>query len=188
MSQADIDAFVASAHHGSLTPECVTTAVVSMRIPVNGLHSSWGWTALHWAVFWNRDNLVVALLAAGADANIKNSNGKTSVWCGAADSAADILQLLIDGGGSVNEADDDGETPLIALMYHIGDAAGRLRVLLARPELELDVTFKGKTAEQWAQENGHQDLAQAIAAERARRARWNGLRFAWIAANVTPPI
>jgi ankyrin repeat protein len=143
---------------------------------------------LHHAAAFQHHELVVTLLAAGADANVKHIYGRTSLSYSAICSTPNILQLLIDSGGSVNEADDDGETPLIALMYHIGDAAGRLRVLLARPELELDVTFKGKTAEQWAQENGHQDLAQAIAAERARRARWNGLRFAWIAANVTPPI
>jgi ankyrin repeat protein len=184
MSQADIDAFVFSAAWGPLTSEGVTTAMVTKGIPVNGLHSYYGSTALHKAVWMKRRELVVALLAAGADANVKSNRGVTSVrLCAAHDSTARILQLLIDGGGSVNEPDNFGQTPLIALVsWNNGDAAARLGVLLARPELNLDVTYKGKTAEQWAEAKGHLDLAQAIAAERSRRQRWNGLRSAWVAA------
>jgi hypothetical protein len=182
MSQADIDAFVFSAAwNDTLTPEGVTTAV-TRGIPVNGLHRWAGCTALHKAVAHKRHRLVVALLAAGADANVKSLSGGTSVWWAAHDNTARILQLLIDSGGSVNEPDNFGTTPLIVLVkWSNGDAAARLRVLLARPELDLDAK-KGKTAEQWAQEKGHQDLAQAIAAERSRRQRWNGLRSAWVAA------
>jgi hypothetical protein len=74
MSQADIDAFVWAAKIGPLTPEGVTRAVAS-GIPVNGRHSSDSWTALHWAVFLKRRDLVVALLAAGADANVTDNYG-----------------------------------------------------------------------------------------------------------------
>jgi ankyrin repeat protein len=127
--------------------------------------------------------LVVALLAAGADANVQNSCGETSVWWGACKSTDDILQLLLDGGGSVNEPSKNGQTPLMALVRrNEGDSAARLRVLLSRPELGLDAKCEGKTAEEWAQEKGHPDLAQAIAAERGRRMRWNGLRSVWVAA------
>jgi ankyrin repeat protein len=181
MSQDDIDAFVESAQYNKLTPEGVTTAVVTRGIPVNG-RSKWGYTALHWAVRCERRELVVALLAAGADSNTKNSFGDTSVLEGAAFSTADILQLLMDGGGSVNEPDIDGQTPLIALARNnCGDAAARLQVLLACPELDLDATYDGKTAEQWAVYMGRVELALAIAEERARRERWSALRAAWIA-------
>jgi hypothetical protein len=105
------------------------------------------------------------------------------MWWGAYTSTADIMQLLIDSGGSVNNPAYDGMTPLIALVrWNKGDAAARMRVLLARHELDLDVTYDRKTAEQWAQEKGHPDLAQAIVAERARRMRWNDIRSAWVAA------
>jgi ankyrin repeat protein len=189
MSQADIDAFVFSAAWGTLTSEGVTTAVVTRGIPVNGLHSWAGCTALHKSVAHKRHRLVVALLAFGADANVKSNSVGTSVWWAAQDSTARILQLLIDGGGSVNEPDNFGRTPLIALVsWNNGDAAARLGVLLARPELNLDVTYKGKTAEQWAEEKGHPDLAQAIAAERERRKRWSALRAAWLAAATFTPL
>jgi ankyrin repeat protein len=144
----------------------VKPAVVELGISVNEQHSGNGATALHYAVFYNRRGLVMALLAAGADTNVKNNHGTTSVWWGAADSTRAMLQMLIDGGGSVNEPNNDGETPLIALVrWSSGDAAARLDVLLARPELDLDAKWEGKTAEQWAEEKGRQDLAKAITAE-----------------------
>jgi ankyrin repeat protein len=117
-------------------------------------------------VFYQRRELVLALLVAGADANVKNNYGWTSVWWGAWFSTADVLQLLLDGGGSVNEPNSSGRTPLIALVsWTRGDVADRLGVLLGRPDLDLDATFEGKAAEEWAEEEGHPELAAAIAAE-----------------------
>ncbi len=116
MRQADIDAFVDSAESNTLMPEGVTAAVAAKGIPVNGRHSRDGRPALHWAVFNHRRELVVALLAAGADANVKDCNGGTSVHQGAYSAPADILQLLIDGGGSVNELENDGCTRLFLVV------------------------------------------------------------------------
>jgi ankyrin repeat protein len=184
MSQADIDAFVASARNNTLTPEGVTSAVVTRGISVNGRRRFLWDTALHWAVYNKRPEVVVALMAAGADANVKNNYGHTSVLLGATQSTADILQLLIDGGGSVNErVTEFAFTPLIALARNnCGDAAARLQVLLACPELDLDAEYFGKTAEQCAVEKGHLELAAVIAQERAGRERWSALRVAWVAA------
>ncbi len=189
MSQADIDAFVVSARFGILTPESATAAVASRGVPVNGRHSRIGSTTLHWAVRLKRRELVVALLEVGADTNVKNNHGVTSVWSAAFGSTADIMQLLIDGGGSINSVDNVGQTPLIALvMYNYGKAAARLQVLLAYPELDLDSTYERKTAEEWAVHCGHTQLAVAIAEERARRERWSALRAAWIAATANPSV
>jgi hypothetical protein len=130
---------------------------------------------------------IVALLAAGADPNVKGDGGGTSVLWGAAFSTADILQLLMDGGGSVNEPDDSGWTPLIALVRcNAVHAAARLQVLLACIELDLDAEYEGKTAEGWAVHRRHFKFAAAIAEERARRERWSALRVAWIAVTVLP--
>jgi ankyrin repeat protein len=168
-SEDDIDAFVWAAEIGTLTPQGVTTAVVTKGIPVNGRHSTGGFTALHRAVANRRRELVIALLAVGADPNVKNNSGMTSVFEGAAYSSADILQLLIDSDGSVNEPDNYGQTPLIALiMCNIGNAAVRLEVLFACPKLDLDATCEGKTAEEWAATAGHFELAEATAIQRRR--------------------
>jgi hypothetical protein len=181
ISQAHIDAFVRAAQLGTLLREGLT-ASVAKGIPVNGQHSDNGCTALHFAVFNKRREMVVALLAAGADANVKNLFDQTSMWRGAVYSTADILQLLIDSGGSVNEP-DICQTPLIAVVLsNKGDAAVRLKMLLACPELDLDAKYEGKTAEEWAVSNGHPELAAAIAEERVRRVRWSAARCAWVSA------
>jgi hypothetical protein len=99
-------------------------------------------------------------------------------------SIPDILQLLINGGGSVNKS--PSYTPLVALVrWNNGDAAARLQVLLADPDLDLDAKYGWKTAEDWAVSEGYPELAAAIAEERARRERWSVLRAAWIAATAT---
>jgi ankyrin repeat protein len=133
--------------------------------------------------------LVVALLAAGADADMKDDDGWTSVWVGAVESTADILQLLIDSGGNANESCNYGQTLLLALVkYNYGDAAARLQVLLACPDLDLDAEFGGKTAQEWAVRKGRSQLALAIAEERSTRERWSALRAAWVAATATPSV
>jgi ankyrin repeat protein len=96
MSQADIDAFVdafvdSAGWFGTLTPKGVI-ASVEKGIPVSGRHRKRNVTALHYAVFYQRRELVVSLLAVGADANAKNAFGETSVSWGAYESTADILQ------------------------------------------------------------------------------------------------
>jgi len=40
---------------------------------------SYGRTALHWAVFWNRQETVHELLQLGANSNIPDFDGKTSI-------------------------------------------------------------------------------------------------------------
>jgi ankyrin repeat protein len=189
MSQDDIDTFVDSAFDGTLTPEGITAAVAS-GIPVNG-RNRWGHTALHWAVRYQHRGLVAALLEAGANPNMEHKSGETSasvygetsVWVGAAFSTAGILQLLMDGGGSVNEQDTQGQTPLIAVvLWNKGDAAVRLQMLLACLELDLDARSDGKIAEEWAATEGYPELVAAIAKERFRRVRWSAARCAWVSA------
>ncbi len=183
MSQADIGAFIESVRFGTTTPTCVTAAVVARGIPVSERHNNWlSETALHRAVRYKRRELLVALSAAGADPNVKDADGWTSAWAAAYYSTADILQLLIKSGGNMNEPNDYGETPLNALVKDAyGDAAARLKVLLACPQLALDAKYLGITAEQWAMHTGRSELAQAIAQERRRRMRWSASRFTWIA-------
>jgi ankyrin repeat protein len=187
ITQDDINDFVwAVGEFNTFTPEDIQTAVLTRGIPVNARRSVDGWTALHYAVHRQRRELVVALLAVGADPNVKNNSGMTSVWEGADWSTADILQLLIDSDGNVNEPNNYGQTPLMALVMcsDVDGAAARLEVLLACPDLNLDATYHGKTPEEWAVYMGHPQLADAIAVERRRRMQWSARAF-WINATAT---
>jgi ankyrin repeat protein len=187
MSKSQIEYFI---HFAGWNDEFIPRDVIAMMNGtfVNERDTVNGYTALHMAVGRNRCKMVMQLMAACADANVKNNKGEISVWLGALYSTANILQLLIDGGGSVNEADNFGMTPLIALAwYNCGDVAARLQVLLACPDLDFDAACEGKTAEEWAVtpvRSAHSELAVVIARERARRERWANLRTAWIAAIV----
>ncbi len=184
MSRADIYAFVDSAYYNTLTPEGVTTALAK-GIPLNARQRISGCTALHYAVYHKNRELVVALLDAGANANMQDNEGRTSVWEAAYRSTAEILQLLLDGGGNINQTTYDGETILIALLgSNDGDAAARLNVLLAWPKLNLDAKWRGRVAEHWALLKRRPGKAIVIAAERARRQRWSDLRSAWITGTV----
>ncbi len=104
MNQDDIDEFVV---FGTETPKAVMEAVAS-GIPVNGRYHYNNRSALDVATFNKRGDVIVALLAFGADANATNKvDGETSMYyC----DSADILQLLINGGGSVNDINNDGES------------------------------------------------------------------------------
>jgi hypothetical protein len=186
ITQDDINDFVwAVGEFNTFTPEDIQTAVLTRGIPVNARRSVDGWTALHYAVHRKRRQLVVALLAVGADPNVKNNSGVTSVFEGADWSTADILQLLIDSDGNVNEPNNHGQTPLIVLVtLNKGDAAARLEVLLACPELDLDAKFYWRTPEEWAVYMGRPQLADAIAVERRRRMQWSARAF-WINATAT---
>ena len=155
--------FINAAEKGTLTADDIAAAVAS-GVDVNG--TRWGETALRVAVVNQFPVVVAALLAAGADVNAKDAHGGEAVlWC-VYNGSVEMLQLLVDSGGSVNAADSSGCTPLAALVLNDGDlAAARLSVLLACPELELDAVFEGNTAEQWALQEGCGHLAAAIATE-----------------------
>jgi hypothetical protein len=180
MSQADIDAFVTSAHSG-LTFEAVMKAIAT-DFPMNGRRSKDGYTALQFAAYFDNEMLVVALLAAGADPDVKDHDGWTAVMWAAAWSNPTILQLLIDAGGSVNATTKLGQTPLIAVIDYNGNPANTRDALLARPELELNERFEGKMAEERAAFKNQTEFVAAIADARAKQRRWAHIRTAWVGA------
>jgi hypothetical protein len=166
-------------------PFPVIAKAAARGVPVNAL-SICGWNALHAAVHYGRRDMVAALLAVGADPNAKTVNDETRMLIATTHDAADILQLLICGGGNINDIWYD-RSPLISLVIECrGDRAAR-HALLACPELKLDVKCEGRTAEQWAVVKRREDLAEAIANERLKRQRWNARRLVWVAATISLP-
>jgi hypothetical protein len=181
MSQHDINAFVTAADSGMLTPKGVTSAIlkgISMNARCDGRR-----TALHWAVIRKRSDLVTALVAAGADPNTRDDDGRTLVWWAAYNCTATILQLLInDCGASVNDADDYGDVPITTLLGCIGDADARLGVLLTCPDVDLETIPAKITSRQWRPQSVQTWLLAAITKKCNEKARWAGLRSAWVAA------
>ncbi len=77
-----------------------------------------------------------------------------------------LFQAIINAGGNINAVSSDGWTPLLAIVrVGTGDAAARLRVLLAYPHLDLDAQVYGSDAATMARTNGLTELADAIELE-----------------------
>ncbi len=111
---------------------------------------------------------------SGADPNVRSSFGATSVVYAVLANSPVMVQALLAAGGSARQPTIDGATPVILLARDSSTSSHAvqcLSCLLAHDDaLPLDVTFSGRTAEQWARFKGGTDLAAALAAEVPDRA------------------
>ena len=138
----------------------VSTAVASgASVNEKGNSPRWSFTGLPLVAAVSRlhYNIVALLLYLGAD-----PNGEEVMAAGAYHSTPQILQLLLDAGGGINQK-SGGEPPIFtAIASTTGDVEGKVRVLLAQPALDLAAAHKGKTPMQWAQACGRPALAETI--------------------------
>jgi uncharacterized protein len=72
-----------------------------------------GTTPLHWAVYKVDEELVKALLARGARADVINPYGSSPLAEAARVGNVSLVQMLLDAGADANRANQDGETPLM---------------------------------------------------------------------------
>eukprot|EP00753_Platysulcus_tardus_P007314 PLAT15066.1.p1 GENE.PLAT15066.1~~PLAT15066.1.p1 ORF type:complete len:268 (+),score=91.61 PLAT15066.1:66-806(+) len=115
-----------------------------------------GFTALHQAP---SVAVVEALLAAGADIEINDDTGKTPLIHHSESGRAAVVSALISNGANVNAAGELGETALIrASIYGRKDIVELLVAAGADPSL----TFKEKTAAEWAEAKGNPEVAAVI--------------------------
>ena len=84
-------------------------------------HSSWGQTALQVAVDWGRSECVKVLLSAAVrlgrgaqfvDLRCKDDKNRTAVHLAAKRGDVSILHMLLQAGGSADQLDGDGRSPL----------------------------------------------------------------------------
>ena len=71
-----------------------------------------GSTPLHEAASEGHTDVVIALIAAGADVNAQNERGYTPLHWAADRGHTETVRALIDSGADVNLADNSGWTPL----------------------------------------------------------------------------
>lgn len=98
-----------------------------------------GWAPLHSAVSSGRDDVVEALLQAGADVSIANKGGRTALHYAASKGRLEIARLLIAHGAKINQKDKFGCTPL-----HRAASAGHpeLCEMLIEEGADVDATEK----------------------------------------------
>lgn len=115
------------------------------------------------------ETIMRSLLDAGADANIRNNRNNTPLMWAAQYGRVNCLQMLLDTGVvDVNAVDDDGDTALICAA-----SVGKFtttKILLKRYDVDRDIrNLMGKTAEEMAEQKGHDELSSLFATFDSRR-------------------
>jgi ankyrin repeat protein len=106
-----------------------------------------------------------ALLAAGQDVNKRDQHGQTALMNAARSGQEDVVRLLVDSGADLNVT---AKYNLTALMLAIINGQRAIAKLLIAAGADVQARgsgapgFSGKTALELAQEQGFEDVAQAI--------------------------
>ncbi|MCG8407193.1 MAG: ankyrin repeat domain-containing protein [Phycisphaerales bacterium] len=121
-----------------------------------------GFTLLHLAAFFGRDDVVGLLLERGAAANAVSQNAMslTALHSAASCGARGIMASLLDHGADPNARQQGGWTALHAVAKH-GDLEA-VDMLLARGSDPAVPSDDGKTALSLATESGHQAVAERL--------------------------
>ena len=108
-----------------------------------------GATALHWAVYAEREGIVDILIDAGADVTIANRAGVTPLILAAENGNAGIMRSLINTGADPNQRLPNGETVLM-MAVRTGDPATVKFLIEQGADVDARETLRGTTALMWA--------------------------------------
>lgn len=128
---------------------------------VNARRPYTGRTALMWASTNPDPSMVEFLLAAGANPNEKDAEGRTPLTYANAATA----ELLLAAGADVNAADDDGHPALFDGILH--DRLGMVRLLLGAGSDVNTRDKKGRTPLMWAASMGREEIVKLLLASGA---------------------
>ena len=119
-----------------------------------------GDSALRFAVFAGRVDIVKALLDGGADVNKANKDGTTPLSASIHHSSAEIALILLDADANPNARNKEGWT---ALMYAVYTGHSEAAKVLLDAGANLDVANnKGVTALMLSAHYGRPEIAQAL--------------------------
>jgi len=119
-----------------------------------------GTTALHWAAFHDRAELVTQLLAAGAKVEPGNRYGITPLLLACQNGNAGIVRALLEKGADANAQQRGGETALM-----IASRTGRVDAVRALIEKRARIDAEdrtGQTALMWAAAEGHAEVIELL--------------------------
>jgi ankyrin repeat protein len=130
--------------------------MIAKNVPVNAAQPD-GSTPLHWAVYRVDEELVKALLAREAKADVLNGFGSSPLAEAVRVANANLVGMLLDAGADPNRANEDGETPLL-LAARTG--AVKVAELLVRHGATINAreTFRDQTALMWAAAESHPEM------------------------------
>lgn len=119
-----------------------------------------GTTALHWAAYHDKEEVVRRLIAAGAKAQVANSYGITPLLLACENGNAEIVRALLVAGADANVKQRGGETALM-----IASRTGRPDAVKALIDkgAKIDATDRsGQTALMWAAAQGHAEVIDLL--------------------------
>ncbi|MES2597496.1 MAG: ankyrin repeat domain-containing protein [Verrucomicrobiota bacterium] len=119
-----------------------------------------GATALHWAAYHDRADMVAQLLASGAPAQVVNRYGITPLVLACQNGNEEIVKALLKAGADVHAVQKGGETALM-----IAARTGRPGAVKAMLEhgAKMDAEdHNGQTALMWAAADGHADAVNLL--------------------------
>jgi ankyrin repeat protein len=125
-------------------------------------YSADGWTPLHLAAFFGREQAALALVEKGANlqALSTNENRNTPLHAAVANHQTNLVRMLLAAGAGVDAKTGAGWTALHTAAF-IGDRVIAEILLAHHPDLSAK-NDKGQTALDVALEKGHQAIADSL--------------------------
>ena len=119
-----------------------------------------GMTALHWAAWHDRAEVVWQLLERGAQVDVENRYGIRPLMLACENGNGELVELLLAKGAESNAAQPGGETPLMT-----ASRTGSVQAVKALLVHKADINAKqraGQTAIMWAAAEGHSDVVTLL--------------------------
>ena len=120
-----------------------------------------GNTPLHYACEWKLDNAVSVLLEKGANPNVRNANGETTIFNAIKSDSTSTIDLLMKKGAQKNARDYLGNTPLHACVRW-GAKNSAMKLIQWQADLN-EQNLAGKTPLAQAARSGRIDMVTFLA-------------------------
>ncbi|HWK55216.1 MAG TPA: ankyrin repeat domain-containing protein [Hyphomicrobiales bacterium] len=146
----------------ALESEDVERAVslIDAGVDVNAAASD-GTTALHWAAYYGKADLVGLLISREAKVNVRNDYGSSPMTEAAVRGDHDILQLLLEAGADVESPNLEGQTALMAVS-RTGNLEAAKLLLDHGADVNAAEGWGGQTALMWAAARHHPAMMRLL--------------------------
>ncbi|MDG2174838.1 MAG: ankyrin repeat domain-containing protein [Gammaproteobacteria bacterium] len=125
-----------------------------------------GSTALLWAAYTVDQELMRALLNAGASADITNNYGSAPLTETVKLGNVELVRMLLDAGADPDSPNQDNQTALM-LASNIGSLEIATMLVDAGADVNAIESFRGQTALMWAAAENYPDIAELLLAHDA---------------------
>ncbi len=135
------------------------SAQISAKADLSAVQAD-GTTALHWAAYHEKADIVAQLLAAGAKADAANRYGITPLLLACQNGSEEIVRSLLNAGADANVKHRGDETALM-----IASRTGKLGAVKALLEKDAKVDAEDRedqTALMWAAAEGHAEVLELL--------------------------